>query len=91
MGPLWSVLRLASTTPVPAVAPSPQRIASVLELPHTSSQADTFCFTSPSCLDGMDAHRMLTDDAVAELLAKEASEASIKYSSMGLAAFTSSK
>ncbi|KAM7208963.1 hypothetical protein V8F20_000841 [Naviculisporaceae sp. PSN 640] len=34
---------------------------------------------------------ILTDDAVAELLAKEASEASIKYSSMGLDAFKSQK
>ncbi|KAL2020205.1 hypothetical protein VTK56DRAFT_8631 [Thermocarpiscus australiensis] len=45
----------------------------------------------------MDRHRMqqhnsiLTDDAVAELLAKEASEASIKYSSVGLEAFRSTK
>ncbi|EGZ78215.1 hypothetical protein NEUTE2DRAFT_101915 [Neurospora tetrasperma FGSC 2509] len=34
---------------------------------------------------------MITDDYVAELLAKEASEASIKYSSMGLEAFRSTK
>jgi hypothetical protein len=34
---------------------------------------------------------MLTDDAVAEMLAKEASDASVKYSSMGLEAFRSSK
>lgn len=34
---------------------------------------------------------MLTDDAVAELLAKEATDASIKYSSMGLEAFRSVK
>ena len=34
---------------------------------------------------------MLTDDAVAELLAKEANNASIKYSSMGLEAFRSAK
>jgi hypothetical protein len=32
---------------------------------------------------------MLTDDAVAELLAKEASDASVKYSAMGLEAFRS--
>ena len=36
-------------------------------------------------------HTMLTDDAVAELLAKEASDASIKYSSVGLDAFKSTK
>ncbi|GAB1312118.1 Pre-mRNA-splicing factor 38B [Madurella fahalii] len=36
-------------------------------------------------------HEMLTDDAVATLLAKEASDASIKYSSMGLEAFKSTK
>ncbi|KXX82622.1 hypothetical protein MMYC01_200818 [Madurella mycetomatis] len=36
-------------------------------------------------------HGILTDDAVAALLAKEASDASIKYSSMGLSAFTSTK
>lgn len=34
---------------------------------------------------------MLTDDAVAELLAKEASDASIKYSAVGLDAFRSTK
>ncbi|KAJ4298474.1 hypothetical protein N0V88_003504 [Collariella sp. IMI 366227] len=34
---------------------------------------------------------MLTDDVVAELLAKEATEASAKYSSMGLDAFRSTK
>lgn len=34
---------------------------------------------------------MLTDDAVAELLAKEASDATNKYSSMGLGAFKSTK
>lgn len=34
---------------------------------------------------------LLTDDAVAEILAKEATEASIKYSSMGLDAFKSTK
>ncbi|KAK3954979.1 hypothetical protein QBC32DRAFT_368174 [Pseudoneurospora amorphoporcata] len=34
---------------------------------------------------------IITDDYVAELLAKEASEASIKYSSMGLEAFKSTK
>ncbi|KAK3396102.1 hypothetical protein B0T20DRAFT_416659 [Sordaria brevicollis] len=34
---------------------------------------------------------IITDDYVAELLAKEASEASIKYSSMGLEAFRSTK
>jgi hypothetical protein len=34
---------------------------------------------------------LLTDDAVAELLAKEANDASIKYSSMGLEAFKSTK
>ncbi|KAK4242049.1 hypothetical protein C8A03DRAFT_40615 [Achaetomium macrosporum] len=44
----------------------------------------------------MDKHRLdhamiLTDDAVAELLAKEANEASIRYSSMGLEAFKSTK
>ncbi|KAK4125075.1 hypothetical protein N657DRAFT_643885 [Parathielavia appendiculata] len=44
----------------------------------------------------MDKHRfehgtILTDDAVAELLAKEASDASIRYSSMGLEAFKSTK
>ncbi len=44
----------------------------------------------------MDEHRLqndtiLTDDAVAELLAEEASSASIKYSSMGLEAFRSVK
>jgi hypothetical protein len=32
---------------------------------------------------------ILTDDAVAEILAKEAKDASIKYSSMGLEAFKS--
>jgi hypothetical protein len=32
---------------------------------------------------------ILTDDAVAELLVKEADEASIRYSSMGLEAFKS--
>jgi hypothetical protein len=31
---------------------------------------------------------MLTDDAVAEILAKEAREASAKYSAIGLEAFT---
>lgn len=40
---------------------------------------------------GFQPHGILTDDAVAELLAKEASEASIKYSSMGLEAFRSVK
>ncbi|KAK3904996.1 hypothetical protein C8A05DRAFT_31205 [Staphylotrichum tortipilum] len=44
----------------------------------------------------MEKHRLpndtiLTDDAVAELLAKEASDASIKYSSLGLEAFRSAK
>jgi hypothetical protein len=34
---------------------------------------------------------ILTDDYVAGVLAREASEASIKYSSMGLEAFTSTK
>ena len=34
---------------------------------------------------------MLTDDYVAQVLAKEASDASIKYSSMGLEAFRSTK
>jgi hypothetical protein len=34
---------------------------------------------------------MLTDDAVAELLAKEATDASLKYSSLGLEAFRSVK
>ncbi|KAI0873292.1 hypothetical protein GGS24DRAFT_402791 [Hypoxylon argillaceum] len=36
-------------------------------------------------------HEMLTDDYVAELLAKEASDCSLKYSSMGLDALTSKK
>ncbi|KAK4200271.1 hypothetical protein QBC40DRAFT_280234 [Triangularia verruculosa] len=36
-------------------------------------------------------HTLLTDDYVAGLLAKEASEASIKYSSVGLEAFRSTK
>lgn len=36
-------------------------------------------------------HEILTDDAVAAMLAREASEASIKYSSMGLEAFRSTK
>jgi hypothetical protein len=44
----------------------------------------------------MDEHRLqndtiLTDDAVAELLAKEASSASVKYSTLGLEAFRSVK
>lgn len=44
----------------------------------------------------MEKHRLqndtiLTDDAVAQLLAKEASDASIKYSSLGLEAFRSAK
>jgi hypothetical protein len=34
---------------------------------------------------------ILTDDAVAELMAKEASDTAIKYSSMGLEAFRSTK
>jgi len=34
---------------------------------------------------------ILTDDYVADLLAKEANDASIKYSSMGLEAFRSTK
>jgi hypothetical protein len=34
---------------------------------------------------------ILTDDYVAELLAKDARESSIKYSSLGLKAFTQSK
>lgn len=34
---------------------------------------------------------MLTDDYVAEMMAKEANDASIKYSSMGLEAFRSAK
>ena len=34
---------------------------------------------------------MLTDDYVAELMTKEAKDASIKYSSMGLDAFRSAK
>jgi hypothetical protein len=34
---------------------------------------------------------ILTDDYVAQVLAKEASDASIKYSSMGLEAFRSIK
>ncbi len=47
-------------------------------------------------LAAMEKHRLqndtiLTDDAVAELLAKEASDASIKYSSLGLEAFRSAK
>ncbi|KAK4117586.1 hypothetical protein N656DRAFT_49459 [Canariomyces notabilis] len=36
-------------------------------------------------------YEILTDDAVAEILAKEASQASAKYSSMGLEAFRSAK
>jgi hypothetical protein len=44
----------------------------------------------------MEKHRLqndtiLTDDAVAQLLAKEASDASIKHSSLGLEAFRSAK
>ncbi|KAK3943955.1 hypothetical protein QBC46DRAFT_253158 [Diplogelasinospora grovesii] len=39
----------------------------------------------------MPSDRILTDDYVAELLAKEASDASIRYSSMGLEAFRSAK
>ncbi|KAK4211813.1 hypothetical protein QBC37DRAFT_205840 [Rhypophila decipiens] len=39
----------------------------------------------------MSSDSILTDDYVAELLAKEASEASIKYSAMGLDAFKSTK
>jgi len=35
--------------------------------------------------------KMLTDDYVADLLAKEASDASIKYSAVGLEAFRSTK
>lgn len=34
---------------------------------------------------------MLTDDYVAEMMTKEANDASIKYSSMGLEAFRSAK
>jgi hypothetical protein len=34
---------------------------------------------------------MLTDDYVAEMMTKEAKDASIKYSSMGLDAFRSAK
>jgi hypothetical protein len=34
---------------------------------------------------------ILTDDYVAEMLAKEAKDCSIKYSSMGLEAYRSSK
>jgi hypothetical protein len=33
---------------------------------------------------------MLTDDYVADMLAKEASDCSLKYSSMGMQAYTSS-
>lgn len=36
-------------------------------------------------------HTILTDDAIAELLAKEASDASAKYSALGLQAFRSTK
>jgi hypothetical protein len=36
-------------------------------------------------------HEILTDDYVAGLLAKDAKETSIKYSAVGLEAFTQSK
>ena len=36
-------------------------------------------------------HELLTDDYVAELLAKEASDCSLKYSALGLDAFKSDK
>lgn len=36
-------------------------------------------------------HKLLTDDYVAELLAKDARESSIRYSSMGLDAFKQTK
>ena len=39
----------------------------------------------------MDNDTILTDDYVAGLMAKEASDASIKYSAVGLEAFRSSK
>jgi hypothetical protein len=40
---------------------------------------------------GGESSTMLTDDVVAEILAREAREASIRYSTMGLEAFRTAK
>ena len=45
----------------------------------------------PFLLPTMPPDDLLTDDYVAELLAKEASDCSLKYSAMGLDAYKSTK
>jgi hypothetical protein len=48
-------------------------------------------FASSRALFMMSNHHLLTDDYVADLLAKEAKDCSLKYSAMGMEAFNTGK